>query len=101
VFSLVGTTNYSLAAGQSTTLIVGFTPDALDDFVGTLTLSGGESDVVMTLRGTGSVRTKRFSLFGCSPMGESGGSAADIAIMALALGVLVVGGRIWRRARVH
>ena len=55
----------------------------------------------MTLRGTGSVFTKRFSLFGCSPMNEGGSRAADIAIMVFALAVLIVGGRAWRRARLH
>jgi hypothetical protein len=100
VFSLVGTTAYSLASGESTTIEVSFAPLADEAYTGELTLTGGDNGpLTITLLGSGTTVVKT-GLFGCSPAtGVTGSPLGDLSFVALVLLALVAASRAYRSSR--
>lgn len=99
-FSIVGSGAYNLTHNQTQDITIRFAPTAEGDFTATLRLSGGDnSPVDVTVRGTGTLKAKRFTVFGCAPSESSGGRMGDLAVMGIALIGLMALSRAYRRSR--
>ena len=98
VFSLAGTTSYSLSRNMTTDIGIVFSPKAVGDYVAILTLTNGEyAPVEVQVRGTGTQFGKIFAWFGCAPSTMPGGWIGDLAVMAFSLIILLLfGWRTWR-----
>ena len=101
VFTLVGDATYSLAGGASDSIVVRFAPGAkLGNFTATLTLTNSAgAPVTVTVKATSARIIKNFTLFGCGADNGTGSLGADLAVVALALGGLLLSSRSFRRAK--
>lgn len=100
VFSLVGTTAYSLESGQSATIELAFTPAAEVAYTGVLSLSGGDNGPLsINVLGSGTTVVKG-GHFGCGPTtGVTGSGLGDLSFVALVLLALVAASRMFRSTR--
>lgn len=101
VFSLTGTTSYSLSRNMTADIGIVFSPKAAGDFVAFLTLTNGENDPVeVQVRGTGTQFGKIFAWFGCAPSTAPGGWMGDLAVMVSSLLAVLLFGWLARRKNV-
>lgn len=99
-FTITGATAYSLAAGASQDIQLRFDPSARQEYTATLTLTNDAgAPVLVTLKGTGTLVDKRFTVLGCGPATGTGSPMADLAMISVVFAGLMLSSRAFRRAK--